>query len=234
MLLPLLLALACASPEKVLVLDLEAVGITANDAAAATRVVAAAADEVEGVEIVSTAELRRLAELEGTRAMAGCTDTSCIADIAGALGAQRVIFGSLSKLGDTTTVVLSLYDAATQHATRRSFDVANHDGLAALLRANTAALLGAAASATAATAATTATAAPSSGGGAGLVVTVTGVGLAVLGTAAAVVSDVMVQDAKVAGDTKETMRVVGLTGVVVGVVGVAVGVVGGVMLMGAE
>ena len=209
-------------------LDLEAVGITADDAAAATRVVAAAADEVDGVEIISTAELRRLAELEGTRAMAGCSETSCMADIAGALGAQRIIFGSLSKLGSTTTVVLSLYDAATQNATRRSFDVANHDGLAALLRSTTASLLGAEP-----TSAPVAAPAPTKGGGVGGVVTATGAGLAVLGTAAAVVGNAMVQDAKVDGDTKETMRTVGLVGVVGGAVGVAVGVVG-VVLMGAE
>lgn len=210
-------------------LDLEAVGITADDAAAATRVVAAAADEVDGVEIISTAELRRLAELEGTRAMAGCSETSCMADIAGALGAQRIIFGSLSKLGSTTTVVLSLYDAATQNATRRSFDVANHDGLAALLRSTTASLLGAEP-----TSAPVAAPAPTKGGGGvGVVVTATGAGLAVLGTAAAVVGNAMVQDAKVDGDTKETMRTVGLVGVVGGAVGVAVGVVG-VVLMGAE
>jgi hypothetical protein len=225
-LLPLLFSLACAAPEKVLVLDLEAVGITADDAAAATRVVAAAADEVDGVEIMSAAELRRLAELDGTRAVAGCVDTDCMADIAGALGAQRIIFGSLSKLGSTTTVVLSLYDASTQNATRRSFDVASHDGLAALLRSNTAALLGAVPP-------TPSSTAPSSSTGA-VVVTATGVGLAVLGTVTAIVGDGMVQSATVPRDTKETMRVVGLVGVAVGAVGVVVGVVGGVMLLGAE
>lgn len=228
MLLPLLLALSCAAPEKVLVLDLEAVGITADDAAAATRVVAAAADEVDGVEIISTSELRRLAELEGTRAMAGCSETSCMADIAGALGAQRIIFGSLSKLGSTTTVVLSLYDAATQNATRRSFDVASHDGLAALLRTNTAALLGAPAPAT------TPAPAATSGIGPGVVVTATGVGLVVLGTAGAVFGEVSVQDPQAASDAKETMRTVGRVGLGVAAVGVVVGVVGGVMLMGAE
>ncbi len=229
MLIPVLFALACAAPDKVLVLDLEAVGITADDAAAATRVVAAAADEVEGVEIMSAAELRSLAALEGTRAVSGCADTSCMADIAGALGAQRIIFGSLSKLGSTTTVVLSLYDAATQNATRRSFDVASFDGLAALLRSNTTTLLSGANAPMPAAAA----AAPASNGP-GLAVCATGIGIAVLGTATAVAGDLMVQNPKVAGDTKETMRTVGIAGVVAGVVGVAVAAVGGVMLMGAE
>ena len=42
------------------------------------------------------------------------------------------------------------------------------------------------------------------------------------------------QDATVAGDTKETMRAVGFVGVAAAAAGVVAGVVGGVMLLGAE
>src|SRR5690606_21117733 len=90
---------APAAPTRVLVMDLEAVGIAADDVVAATRVVAAAAAEVTGVAVMSAAELRAMADLEVDRQNAGCgDDTSCVADIAGAMGAELVLFGSLSKL----------------------------------------------------------------------------------------------------------------------------------------
>ena len=43
--------------------------------------------------------------------MAGCDEgsTSCLAELAGAMGARLVLFGDLGKLGDTTVVSLNLF-----------------------------------------------------------------------------------------------------------------------------
>jgi len=234
--LPLLVAslLSTASPQvgHVLVMDLEAIGVPVDEAAAATRVVAAAAADVDGVVVMSAAELRRLAELEGNKATAGCSDdTNCLADIAGALGAERVIFGSLSRLGSTTTVVLSLYTTATQRAERRSFDVADLNGLAVLLRSNTASLLAGTPSASDDVAPPAPSAEPMP---AGVVPLLAGVSVLVLGGATAIVSEAMVQDPAGTGDVKETMQTVGLVGLGAAVVGAAVSVVGVVMMFGGE
>ncbi len=97
-----------APPQQLLVMDLDAVGVPADDVVAASRVIAAAA-EVRGIKVMSAAELRALAELEVDRQNAGCgTDTSCVADLDGAMGAELVLFGSLSRLGSQSTAALGL------------------------------------------------------------------------------------------------------------------------------
>lgn len=132
---------AAPKVRRVLVLDVEAVGISAEDAAAATRVVAAAAGDIKGVEVVTAVELRRLAALEAERSAAGCTDESCLAEIAGAMGAENVLFGSMSKLGATTTVTLSLFDTKSGRTERASLAVTDLGGLAPQLRRETQQLL---------------------------------------------------------------------------------------------
>jgi hypothetical protein len=233
---PLLVAslLSTASPQagRVLVMDLEAIGVPVDEASAATRVVAAAAADVDGVVVMSAAELRRLAELEGTKATAGCSDdANCLADIAGALGAERVIFGSLSRLGSTTTVVLSLYTSATQRAERRSFDVVDMNGLSVLLRSNTASLLAGTPSSGDDGAPPDPSAGPIS---AGVVPLIAGVSVLVLGGGTAIVSEAMVQDPAENGALKGTMQPVGLVGVGAAIVGAAVSIVGVVMMFGGE
>ncbi len=98
-----------APPQQLLVMDLDAVGVPSDDVVAASRVIAAAAAEVRGIKVMSAAELRALAELEVDRQNAGCgTDTSCVADLDGAMGAELVLFGSLSRLGSQSTAALGL------------------------------------------------------------------------------------------------------------------------------
>lgn len=208
-------------------MDLEAVGVADDEASAATRVVAAAAADIDGVVVMSASDLRRLAELEGTKANAGCaSDADCLADIAGALGAERVIFGSLSRLGSTTTVVLSLYEVSTHNAVRRSFDVADLNGLSALLRANTTSLL--------LGTTPTATVPPPAKATKNVVPLVVGIGAVVGGAGTAGLMEYFIQDPAGDGATKETCRVVGLVGAGVAAVGVVVAVVGGVIFVGGE
>lgn len=206
-----------AAPRRVLVLDIEAIGVAADEAAAATRIVAAAAADVDGVEVVSANDLRRLDALQADRSAAGCDeDASCLADIAGALGAESVLFGSLSKLGSTTTASLSLYTAGDGRVERVSVDVADLSQLTAALRERTAVLLGRGAPG----APEPEPANPWFG------VVVGGGVAAVVGAGTAVVGEVLIQQPERDGAEKDLVRGVGLAGVGVAVVGVAVAVVG--------
>jgi len=205
--------------RRVLVLDIEAIGVVADDAAAATRIVASAAADVEGVDVVSASDLRRLDALQADRSAAGCDeDASCLADIAGALGAESVLFGSLSKLGSTTTASLSLYTAADGRVERVSVDVADLSQLTAALRERTAILLGRGTPGAAES--EPAPANPWFG-----VVVGGGVG-AVVGAGTAIAGEVLIQQPERDGAEKDVVRGVGLAGVGVAVVGIAVAVVG--------
>lgn len=225
----LLLSLAVATPEagRVLVMDLEGVSVDAADADAATRVVAAAAAEIEGVSVMSAADIRRLASLEADRLSAGCEqDTSCMAEIAGAMGAEQILFGSLSRLGSTTTVVLSLYNARTTKVARRSFDVTDNGALPRLLRTTTTELLGGDVDAAAP--------APAVGNGpsAGFVTLGAGLGLLVVGGATAGFAEFMVQDRNGDGAVKPTWQSIGLGALGGAAVGLVVAGVGGAMMAG--
>lgn len=63
-----------------------------------------------GVSVLTQSDVAALLGLEKTRQMLGCSDTGCIAEIGGALGADRVIHGSLGRVGGSLVVNLSALD----------------------------------------------------------------------------------------------------------------------------
>lgn len=67
------------------------------------------------LDVLSPNDVKRLVELEGEKQTAGCLDnSSCLADLAGALGARYVVFGDLGPLGSQLVLNLNLFDS--QHA----------------------------------------------------------------------------------------------------------------------
>ena len=197
-------------------MDLEALGDDVADARAATRVVAAAAADVDGLVVMSAADIRRLADLEAERYTAGCAnDESCVAEIAGALGADRVLYGSFSRLGKTITVSLSLYSTTTQTIDRRSVDVDDVNGLARRLRSETVGLLHSHLRGDV-----------DDGVSPGLITTAAGGGLALAGAVAAAGGEIIVQQRGVDGATKTSARTVGLSGLVGVALGITVATVG--------
>jgi len=64
-------------------------------------------------DVLSTADLREVVALEGEKQALGCDvdSSSCLAEVAGAMGARFVVFGQLGKLGTAPVLTLSLYDS---------------------------------------------------------------------------------------------------------------------------
>ena len=122
----LLLAAVVAAPAsaRVLVLELEPVSVDKQVARSIDPIVLNGAG-VDGAEIIAQSEIKAIAAVEAQKADVGCDTSSCLAELAGAMGAQYVLFGSVSKLGSTTTVALSLYDSATGAIARDSLAVAD-------------------------------------------------------------------------------------------------------------
>jgi hypothetical protein len=65
------------------------------------------------VRVVSPSEIAAAIGLERQKQLLGCTETSCLAEIGGALGADRLVSGSLGRLGGSLVVNLSSVDART-------------------------------------------------------------------------------------------------------------------------
>jgi len=105
----------------------------ADEAAVLTGLVATAAAEVEGVDVLTRADLRAALAVEGDKQALGCADESCLAEIAAALDARAVLFGSLGALDDERILQLNLFDS--QQATSAGRAVARAPSSRALAAA---------------------------------------------------------------------------------------------------
>jgi TolB-like protein len=63
------------------------------------------------VAVVTQSDVSALLGVEKTRQMLGCAESGCMAEIGGALGADRVVHGSVGKVGGSLMVNLSALDA---------------------------------------------------------------------------------------------------------------------------
>jgi hypothetical protein len=100
------------SPIPVALLALT-IGITQDDGALLTSLVAAAAGKDARLDVLTHEDVRKAVALEAEQQSVGCsTEGSCLAELAGALGARAIIYGSVGTLGDTRILTLSLYDSA--------------------------------------------------------------------------------------------------------------------------
>jgi hypothetical protein len=63
-----------------------------------------------GVSVLTQSDLSAMLGVEKTRQMLGCTDAGCYAELGGALGADRIVHGSIGRVGDSLVVNLSALD----------------------------------------------------------------------------------------------------------------------------
>jgi len=135
-LLPLLaLALSAAHPaqQKIAVMD---VVIQAGAPAGAGQIlseaiVAEVRKRQPRASVISAEEIRSMVQVEGAKQQLGCRtdkDLACLAEIGGALGVERVVIGSLGRLGKTYVYSLKLVDVARAQVLRSSsVNLATHE-----------------------------------------------------------------------------------------------------------
>jgi TolB-like protein len=93
------------------VMDIKgASGIDRSLAAALTTTITQELDSLGVFESVSLEEVRQMVALENTRDALGCETSTCLAEIAGAVGAQYSINGNALKVGDAFILQLQLVD----------------------------------------------------------------------------------------------------------------------------
>ncbi|RMG13201.1 MAG: hypothetical protein D6729_15360 [Deltaproteobacteria bacterium] len=123
---PLLLgALLCASPAaaetKVVVMPLQTSGdIDPTGAEVLTDLILEALLTRHGVQAIGPAEIQDALSLEAQRQLLGCSESSCLAEIGGALGARYVIGGRLVKFGSVHVLTLRLFDMEETAARNRA------------------------------------------------------------------------------------------------------------------
>jgi TolB-like protein len=105
-------ARAAARRTKIVVLALAPLaGVTDDRARLLGDALAGELRRRPGVSVVTQADVAALLGVERTRQMLGCAESGCVAEIGGALGADRVVHGSLGRVGGSLMVNLSALDA---------------------------------------------------------------------------------------------------------------------------
>lgn len=102
---------AAKARTKVLVLDVKSSDLQKSEVETLTGLITAKLSRYPELETISGQDLKRLVDLEAQKQAAGCDEAGCLAEMAGALGAQIVIFGQAGRLGGTLVVTLDAFDA---------------------------------------------------------------------------------------------------------------------------
>lgn len=127
---------------RLLMLSLDGIGVEAEAVTLLDGSVAAALARDPTMDVVSEADLRRMIELEGQRELLGCNTDSCMAEVAGALGARYVVHGRVGTLERELLLQLTVFDAATSRtAATRQARAGSLDALSRAVPQTVAALL---------------------------------------------------------------------------------------------
>ena len=101
-----------SSLVKILVMDIAAAGLDASIVENISGLVAVLLTEDVRLDVLSGADIKQMAALEGEKQALGCTnDASCLADVAGAMGAGLIIYGNGGQLGTLLNINLNVFDA---------------------------------------------------------------------------------------------------------------------------
>ena len=107
--------------RRVLVMDMQFGGTVSADAARTmTDLVTSYLSRINALSVVAGSEITQVAVLEGKKQQYGCSDSSCLAALADALGARYVVFSRASNLGQTIMIQLRLFDAKEARFLERS------------------------------------------------------------------------------------------------------------------
>ncbi len=120
---------------RLLVLDPKAVTGEKNAAKLVGSILVVELGAIDGIDVTSTQDLARMLEVEAERQALGCGDTSCLAELAGAMGASLVVYSDLGRLGERYVLTLNLFDSDKASAVARTTVKApNVEGIADGLR----------------------------------------------------------------------------------------------------
>jgi TolB-like protein len=103
------------------ILDLKATGVSKETSANLTQILSAEIKQVEGTKVIGREDLLAVLSTEKMAIMLGAEcDTSCMAELGGALGADKLIAGHVGKVGERYVVALRLIDPVTISVDSRS------------------------------------------------------------------------------------------------------------------
>lgn len=113
-----------ADKPKLAVLDMQAVGVSNEAAVALGDAMTQELARRGFFEVISSNDIRTLLGVERQRQLLGCGDSSCTAELSGAIGARFVLQSSLTRLGDSLQLSVQMLDSAKAQTVARSVRLA--------------------------------------------------------------------------------------------------------------
>jgi hypothetical protein len=109
-----------AAKVRVAAFNLDALaGVEPKLAELVSEYVVSEARKPPGQEVVGVKELEAMLGYEQKKQLAGCTDTSCAVAIGGAFGVDKILMGSLGKVGQSHFFNLKLIDVKSARVERQ-------------------------------------------------------------------------------------------------------------------
>lgn len=129
-----------AEKPRVFVLDLKSQTVERPMLQSIEGALAAELARFKELDVLSSEDVRRALEMEASKSMLGCdtSSTSCLAEVANAMGAELVVFGDVEKVDDAYVLNLAVLDAAKvksrgkQSVRARSLDRLTDQGVQAV------------------------------------------------------------------------------------------------------
>ncbi len=115
-----------AAQCQIAVLDLVPRGLPAADSNLPqflAEMMTAEVASASGCRVIGQADVRSMVDFEATKQSCGEGDASCLAGIGAALGVQRIVAGSIGKLGDDYVLALRLVDIENSVVEQRAEEV---------------------------------------------------------------------------------------------------------------
>jgi|GEM_PF-1451644 len=112
-------------PMSFAVMDFTTAGIDAEISQSLATVLSSEIRKIEGASVISKEDIRAMIDLEAQKSALGCADESCLAELGDALGVERLVVGSVGKVGSTYVVGLRLInttDSSVENRVTESFD----------------------------------------------------------------------------------------------------------------
>ena len=106
--------------QRVLVLDLQGVGVDAETTRVVNGVLASVVSESPLIDVATSADLRALVDVSAQQQASGCDASSCLAELAGAFGARYILYGDLGRLDADIIINVSLFDSQASAAVSRA------------------------------------------------------------------------------------------------------------------
>ncbi len=113
-----------AKEQRLLVFDLEPKGIDETLARNTTDALLAAIKSRPGFRVLGRNEINLILEHEGQKALLGCSDDSCLAELGETLKGDLVLSGSLGKVGQAFLLSVRIIDVRRAAVTSRASETA--------------------------------------------------------------------------------------------------------------